>query len=134
MAVFFLPLSNFLTMSALKIVRTLLVSRHHRSTPAITSTSARPSSNIVATVWSGDKPFERDIRINFFSLKSSEEIATLQTVLEVLKQLLPKDRPIEFNEYTHQIRIVVPDVMIKSIATQLDLRGIYINWRRLDGR
>lgn len=119
-------------MSTLKIVRTLLISRHHHSTPVATST--RPSSNIVATVWSGDKPLELDIRINFFSLKTPEEIATLQTVLEVLTKFSSKKCPIKFNEFTQQIQGTVADVMIKSIAAQLDSRGVYVNWRRFDGR
>lgn len=124
-------------MSALRVVRTILVSR--RASPpsssmvtAAAATTGRTRFNIVATVWSGEKSLERDLRFNFFSLTTPEDIATFQTVLEVLQQFVHKDRAIGMNERTGQLKATVSDIQIKPLAAQLEARGITVKWHRLD--
>ena len=145
----FLPspssVSLSLKMCALRVVRTLLVSR--RASPpsssmtaataapvATATTTGRTRFNIVATVWSGEKLLERDLRFNFFSLTTPEDIATFQTVLEVLQQFVHKDRTIGMNDRTGQLKATVSDIQIKPLAAQLEARGITVKWHRLDGR
>jgi len=104
------------------------------ATTAAAPTTGRTRFNIVATVWSGEKLLERDLRFNFFSLTTPEDIATFQTVLEVLQQFVQKDRAIGMNERTGQLKATVSDIQIKPLAAQLEARGISVKWHRLDGR
>jgi hypothetical protein len=101
---------------------------------APTATTGRTRFNIVATVWNGEKLLERDLRFNFFSLTTPEDIGTFQTVLEVLQQFVHKDRTIGMNERTGQLKVTISDIQIKPLAAQLEARGITVKWHRLDGR
>ena len=136
-------------MSALRAVRTLLVSRRRvtlspktpatddeptvettASTCTTSSTPTRHTCNIVATVWSTESMMERDIRFNFFSVQTAEEVAVFQTVAAVLSNY----GTVRCNDGTKQLAAHIPDLAVRNIAARLDSLGVRVRWMRFDGR
>lgn len=128
-------------MSALRAVRTLLISRRHvTKTPATdteptasttTSTAAtRPIYHVVATVWSTESKMERDIRFNFFSVLTAEEGHVFQTIVAVLSNY----GTVRCNEATKQLAAHIPDLAVRIIAARLESLGVRVRWMRFDGR
>ena len=133
-------------MSALRAVRSILVSRRHvtlrpapttepstASTAAISTTTAtttRHPYNVVATVWSTESMMERDIRFNFFSVQTAEEVTVFQTVAAVLSNY----GTVRCNDGTKQLAAHIPDLAVRNIAARLDSLGVRVRWMRFDGR
>lgn len=136
-------------MSALRAVRTLLVSRRRvtltpktpaadaeptveatASTATTSTTATRHTSSIVATVWSTESMMERDIRFNFFSVQTAEEVAVFQTIAAVLSSY----GTVRCNEGTKQLAAHIPDLAVRNIAARLDSLGVRVRWMRFDGR
>ena len=136
-------------MSALRAVRSILISRR-RVTPSpktspgsdectltteataapTVTTNTRTTYNIVATVWSTESMLERDIRFNFFSVQTADEVAIFQTVAAVLATC----GTVTCNDGTKQLAAHIPDLAVRNIAARLDSLGVRVRWMRFDGR
>ena len=73
---------------------------------------------------------ERDIRFNFFSVQTAEEVAVFQTVAAVLSNY----GTVRCNDGTKQLAAHIPDLAVRNIAARLDSLGVRVRWMRFDGR
>lgn len=134
-------------MSALRAVRSILVLRRRAAscpktatdfdeskstakTTVMTSAAVRSHYNVVATVWSTESIMERDIRFNFFSLQTADEVAAFQTITAVLATY----GTVTCNDGTKQLAAHIPDLAVRNIAARLDSLGVRVRWMRFDGR